>query len=115
MPSKWSLLVSIRIRKEQEMATKTLTQQEIDEYFQPSSQEHPTSPQTVPFDFRRLDRIAKSHLGVIHFLHENFVRTLASSLSLYLRSYVSGNLISVEQMPFADLVDSFPSPTCTVY
>jgi flagellar motor switch protein FliM len=98
------------------MSKRTLSQQEIDEYFQSSGKEQGASaPKSVPFDFRRLDRIAKSQLSVIHFLHESFVRTLASSLSLYLRSYVSGNLISVEQMSFADFVDSFSTPTCTVY
>lgn len=94
----------------------TLSQQEIDAYFEPADKKGAAATQkSVTFDFRRLDRIAKSQLGIIHFLHETFIRSLASSLSLYLRSYVSGNLISVEQMPFAEFVDSFASPTCTVY
>ena len=71
--------------------------------------------EAAPFDFRRLDRIPKSQLNAVHFLHEAFVRTLTSSLSVYLRSYVSGNLISVEQLPFADFVDGLQSPTCIVY
>lgn len=99
------------------MQKRALSQQEIDDYFQNSgkTESAPTETEATPFDFRRLDRIPKSQVSVVHFLHEAFVRTLASSLSVYLRSYVSGNLISVEQLPFADFVDALQSPTCTVY
>jgi len=99
------------------MIRRQLTQQEIDDYFQSASKgEHGTTEQQLPpFDFRRLDRIAKSQLSALHFLHESFVRTLTSSLSVYLRSYVTGNLISVEQLQYADFSDSLPSPTCMVY
>jgi flagellar motor switch protein FliM len=97
------------------MLKRQLTQQEIDEYFQTSARGDASAEPAVPFDFRRSDRIPKSQLSAIHFLHEAFVRTLTSSLSVYLRSYVSGNLISVEQLPYADFADSLPSPTCIVY
>ena len=99
------------------MVRRQLTQQEIDDYFQSAAKgEHgPSDQQLPPFDFRRLDRIAKSQLSALHFLHESFVRSLTSSLSVYLRSYVSGNLISVEQLQYADFADSLPSPTCMVY
>ena len=48
-----------------------------------------------PYDFRRPDRIAKDQLRAIHLLHENFARSLASSLSAYLRAYAMVNLVSV--------------------
>lgn len=95
-----------------------LTQREIDGYFETTGGHNDIPPEdltAVPFDFRRLDRIAKSQLSALHFLHEAFVRNLSASLSVYLRSYVSGNLISVEQLPYSDFVDSLPSPTCMVY
>ncbi|MFN7994803.1 MAG: flagellar motor switch protein FliM [Bryobacteraceae bacterium] len=101
-----------------------LSQQEIDAYFQAhkdadgiesEGDSAESRPRYAPFDFRRLDRISKSQLSAIHFLHESFVRSLISSLSAYLRSYVSGNLISVEQLPFSDFVDALPSPTCMAY
>jgi flagellar motor switch protein FliM len=99
------------------MLKRALSQQEIDDYFQNFGNSEHANPEmeVVPFDFRRLDRIPKSQLSVIHFLHEAFVRTLISSLSVYLRSYVSGNLVSVEQLPFAAFVDALQSPTCIVY
>ncbi|MDQ2950576.1 MAG: flagellar motor switch protein FliM [Acidobacteriota bacterium] len=67
-----------------------------------------------PYDFRRPDRIAKDQLRSIHLLHENFARTLASSLSAYLRAYVAVNLVSVEQLSFMEFSQCLPSPTCLV-
>lgn len=64
------------------------------------------------FDFRRPDRIAKSQLRAIHLLHDNFVRNLVSSLSAYLRSYLIVNLVSVEQLSYAEFLECLPSPTC---
>ena len=70
---------------------------------------------SVPFDFRRPDRIPKSQLSAIQFLHEHLVRAVVSSLTVFLRTYVSGNLSSVEQLPYADFVDALRSPTCMAY
>ena len=47
-------------------------------------------------------------------LHENFARSLASSLSAYLRAYVAVNLVSVEQLSFMEFSQCLPSPTCLV-
>jgi len=69
----------------------------------------------VPFDFRDPDRIPLSQLSYLNFLHEHFVRAVVSSLTVFLRSHVSGNVVRVEQVPFADFVDSLKSPTCVGY
>jgi flagellar motor switch protein FliM len=69
-------------------------------------------PQT--FDFRRPDRIAKDQLRAIHLLHENFARSLGSSLSAYLRAYVVVNLVSVEQLSFLEFSRGLPSPTSMI-
>lgn len=66
------------------------------------------------YDFRRPDRIAKDQLRAIHLLHENFARSLASSLSAYLRAYVAVNLVSVEQLAFMEFAQTLPSPTSMV-
>src|SRR5512140_2337453 len=73
------------------------------------------SQPTVPFDFQRADRIPKSQLSGMHFLHEHFVRAVVSSLTVSLRSYVSGSLLRVEQLSYADFADALPSPTCMAY
>src|ERR1700730_2622198 len=72
------------------------------------------SKRALPYDFRRTDRIAKDQLRAIHLLHETFARSLASSLSAYLRAYVIVNLVSVEQLSFMEFSQCLPSPTCLV-
>ena len=69
---------------------------------------------TEPYDFRRPDDIAKDQLRAIHTLHENFARRLTSSLSAYLRAYVTVKLVSVEQLSFVEFSQALPSPTCLV-
>src|SRR4051812_30561906 len=82
------------------------------ETFQNARSERPRTKPALAFDFRRPDRIAKAQLRAIHQLHDNFVRALASSLSAYLRSYVIANLVSVEQLSYAEFLECLPSPTC---
>lgn len=68
----------------------------------------------TPLDFRRPDRIAKSQLRSIHQLHETFVRSLAASLSAYLRSYLIARLVSIEQLSCVEFLECLPVPTCVV-
>jgi flagellar motor switch protein FliM len=68
----------------------------------------------VSYDFRRPDRIAKEQLRAIHILHENFARSLASSLSAYLRAYVVVKLVSVEQLLFTEFSQCLASPSCLI-
>jgi flagellar motor switch protein FliM len=99
------------------MAERVLTQEEIDSVFQELQEAGGKTDQIQKvqvYDFRRPDRIAKDQLRSIHLLHENFARSLCSSLSAYLRAYVAVNLLSVEQLAFAEFVRSLPSPTCLV-
>ena len=93
--------------------SRQLSQQEIDAVFQ-NVQERKRETPAVPFDFRRPDRIPKSQVRAIHLLHDTFVRNLVSSLSAYLRSYLTVNLVSVEQLSYAEFLDGLPSPTCMI-
>lgn len=93
-----------------------LSQEEIDSVFrekQGASRRNAAAKAQV-YDFRRPDRIAKDQLRAIHLLHENFARSLASSLSAYLRAYVAVNLVSVEQLAFMEFTHVLPSPTSMV-
>jgi len=90
-----------------------LSQQEIDAVFLRMQDRKRETP-AVKFDFRRPDRIPKSQVRAIHLLHDTFVRNLVSSLSAYLRSYLTVNLVSVEQLSYAEFLDGLPSPTCMV-
>jgi flagellar motor switch protein FliM len=90
-----------------------LSQQEIDAVFSNQTERKRETP-AVRFDFRRPDRIPKSQVRAIHLLHDTFVRNLVSSLSAYLRSYLTVNLVSVEQLSYSEFLDGLPSPTCMV-
>jgi flagellar motor switch protein FliM len=97
--------------------SRQLSQQEIDAVFREKQQRggpEKLGPKAVAFDFRRLDRIPKSQLRAIRLLHDNFVRNLASSLSAYLRTYLTVTLVSVEQLSYAEFLDGLASPTCLV-
>src|SRR5436190_15771799 len=93
--------------------SRQLSQQEIDAGFQNLHDRKRDAP-AVRFDFRRPDRIPKSQVRAIHLLHDSFVRNLVSSLSAYLRAYLIVNLVSVEQLSYAEFLDGLPSPTCMV-
>ena len=80
----------------------------------PPDEPSDSSKTAQPYDFRRPDRIPKSQVRAIHLLHDTFVRNLVSSLSAYLRSYLTVNLVSVEQLSYAEFLDGLPSPTCMV-
>lgn len=99
------------------MSDRVLTQEEIDSVFrnlQGSGGDDDPAKRAQPYDFRRPDRIAKDQLRAIHLLHDNFARSLGSSLSAYLRAYVIVNLVSVEQLSFLEFSQCLPSPTCIV-
>ena len=95
---------------------RVLSQEEIDSVFKNlrEAPEGDPAKRAQPYDFRRPDRIAKDQLRAIHVLHENFARSLASSLSAYLRAYVAVNLVSVEQLSFMEFSQCLPSPSCLV-
>ncbi|MDQ2842023.1 MAG: FliM/FliN family flagellar motor switch protein [Acidobacteriota bacterium] len=67
------------------------------------------------FDLKQLDRIPRSQLQSLHSVHEGFVRNLASSPSAYLRSYVTLNLVSIEQISYAEFLEGLVLPTCIAY
>jgi flagellar motor switch protein FliM len=98
---------------------KVLTQEEIDAVFQgataESARQGNSQTDAASFDFHRLDRIPKSQLQSLNLIHENFVRSLASSLSAYLRSYVALNLVSLEQISYGEFLEGLSSPTCLAY
>jgi flagellar motor switch protein FliM len=92
-----------------------LSQQEIDAVFQGGDAASQGKPVAEPFDFSRLDRIPKSQIRAVHLLHENFSRNLAASLSAYLRAYVNMNLVSLEQISYAEFLEGLATPTFIAY
>jgi len=94
---------------------KVLNQDEIDALFGAAQREGGLGPQAaprhryvVPCNFRREGRINKDQVRSIGALHETFARNLTHSLGAYLRVLFDVNLVSVEQLPFAEFVQRLP-------
>jgi flagellar motor switch protein FliM len=92
-----------------------LTQTDVDAVFAKPKKQDAGAGRKVPvFDFGRQDRVAKSQIRTIHGLHEVFARNLSASLSAYLRSYLTVNAISVEQLSYGEFTEGLPQPTSLV-
>ncbi len=75
--------------------------------FVPASRPGSTSPVTYEvYDFRRPDKFSKEQLRTLQMLHETFGRTAATSLSAYLRTPISIDLVSLEQVPYDEYLRS---------
>lgn len=66
------------------------------------------------YDFRRPDKFSKEQLRTLQMLHETFGRVAATSLSAYLRSPVSIDLISLEQVPYEEYLRSINKSVFTI-
>lgn len=66
------------------------------------------------YDFRRPDKFSKDQLRTLQMLHEQFARIGGSLLSAYLRTPVSMDLISIEQVPFEEYLRSIESSVFTI-
>jgi flagellar motor switch protein FliM len=95
-----------------------MSQEEIHAAFQGTPAESPSDaspPEVTAFDLSHLDRIPKSQLRALHMVHETFARNLTSSLSAYLRSFVTLSLVSLEQSSYAEFLEGLSFPTCIAY
>ena len=63
------------------------------------------------YSFRRPDRVPKTLLRSLQFLHDKFCSNISSSLSAYLRTVTEVTLLSVEQTTYAEFLLSLSDPT----
>jgi len=73
----------------------------------------PKQRQIVSCNFRREGQINKDQVRAIGSLYETFARNLGHSLGAYLRVVFDVNLVSVEQLPFAEFLERIPEATYT--
>ena len=66
------------------------------------------------YDFRRPDKFSKDQLRTLQMLHETFARLAGSGLSAYLRTAVSIDLISLEQVPYEEYLRSINQSVFTI-
>jgi flagellar motor switch protein FliM len=93
---------------------KTLTQDEINSLLRSSKageialDKGAAAPRYTPFAFGQASRISKQQVQSITQLHERFARNLKNRTSASLQANLEINLMSVEELPYGDVVQSFP-------
>jgi flagellar motor switch protein FliM len=100
---------------------KTLKQDEIDALFEAARAKKNTAaadPRThvQPYSFARSGQISNEQMRAISLLNDIFARNLTHNLGAWLRTALSVNLVSAEQMPFNEYMQRIPeiSYVCSV-
>ncbi len=97
-----------------------LTQEEIDTLLQALSsgelmaetmQQEEEERRVKNYDFRRPDKFSKEQIRTLSMIHDNFSRSISTTLATKLRSMVEARVASVDQMPYAEFTRSMPNPT----
>jgi flagellar motor switch protein FliM len=63
------------------------------------------------YDFKRPNKFAKDQLRTLEMIHENYARLVSTFLSGYLRSFVTVDLVTVEQLTYYEFTNSLSNPT----
>ena len=63
------------------------------------------------YDFKRPDKFSKDQLRAIQMIHEAFARQLTTVMSTLIRSIVSAEVVSVDQLAYEEFVNSLVQPT----
>jgi flagellar motor switch protein FliM len=64
------------------------------------------------YDFRRPDRVSKDQMRTLQNLHESYARQFSTSLTNFLRTFVEIELVSVDQLTYAEFIMSISNPSC---
>ncbi|WP_029952169.1 flagellar motor switch protein FliM [Hippea sp. KM1] len=82
-----------------------LDKEEIVEEVEEEPIEELVEPKKVSiYDFKRPDKVSKEQIRAIKNLHDKFSRNFSSKLSAFLRSIVEIEVVSVDQMTYAEFV-----------
>jgi len=98
-----------------------LSQDEIDRLLQAISSGELTTEQAQEekkavktYDFRRPSKFSKEQIRTFDMVHESFARSISTYLSGRVRTFVSINLASIDQIAYEEFVRSLPSPSFIV-
>lgn len=72
----------------------------------------PAPASSLPYDFKRPERVSKEQIRALANLHEVFARSFGASLSGMLRTLTEVRLESMAQMTYQEFVAGLPNPTC---
>src|SRR4029077_10079210 len=73
-----------------------------------------SGPKVTAFDFRKPGQAPGSQMRAIYVLKQKFLHRIVSSLSAYLRSSVTAQLMAVDHLSYAEFLRGLASPTCVV-
>ncbi|MBR3622599.1 MAG: flagellar motor switch protein FliM [Selenomonadaceae bacterium] len=102
------------------MAEDVLSQSEIDKLLSALSEgtvsaeevkAEETQKKVKTYDFRRPDKFSKDQIRTLYMLHESFARLFNTYLSTHLRTMVSIEVASVEQLTYQEFVQSLSNPS----
>lgn len=63
------------------------------------------------YDFKRPDKFSKDQIRTLYMLHESFARLMNTYLSTHLRTLVTVDVASVEQLTYQEFVQSVANPS----
>jgi len=101
---------------------KVLSQQEIDELLttvkgddenlaaDPALTRHKS---ILTYDFKHPNRVSKDQIRTLENMHDNFAGHYGSTLSAIMRTIVDVDLVSVDQITYAEFIMSLVTPSCT--
>ena len=102
------------------MADEVLSQSEIDKLLSALSEgsvdteelkNEESQKKVKAYDFKRPDKFSKDQIRTLYMLHESFARLLNTYLSTHLRTMVSIDVASVEQLTYQEFVQSLANPS----
>ncbi|GAB1398683.1 flagellar motor switch protein FliM [Aminivibrio sp.] len=101
------------------MTPEILSQNEIDSLLEALSSGnldvealgHTEEKKIKKYDFRRPDKFSKDQLRAIQMIHEAFARQLTTTMSTLVRSLVSAEIASVDQLAYDEFIRSLVQPT----
>jgi flagellar motor switch protein FliM len=79
-----------------------------------TTEEMPPGQKVTSFDFRKPGQTPGAHMRAIDALKQKFLHRVISSLSAYLRSSVTAQLLNFDHLSYGEFLRSLPSPTCVV-
>lgn len=100
--------------------SEVLTQEEIDallgaldrgEVDAEELKQEQTKKKVRVYDFRRPNKFSKEQIHTLHVIFENYARSLGTYFSAQLRTAVTVDVLSVEQITYDEFIRSIPNPT----
>ncbi len=67
----------------------------------------------LAYDFKHPNRVSKDQIRTLENLHANFAGHYGSTLSAVMRTIVDVDLVSVDQITYAEFIMSLVTPSCT--